>query len=75
MMEETAPKMSQTADHATADAEPANELLEPRWAVVSFERCEAIDLAYAEAVKKMTELESQSVAGLCIVTNETAERM
>jgi hypothetical protein len=75
MMEETGQKMSQTADEAAASSEPASELLEPRWAVVSFERCEAIDLTYADAVKKMDELESQSVAGLCIVTNETAERM
>lgn len=75
MMEETGQKMSQTADEPTANAESASELLEPRWAVVSFERCEAIDLTYADAVKKMDELESQSVAGLCIVTNETAERM
>lgn len=74
-MEETGQKMGQTADEANASTEPANELLEPRWAVVSFERCEAIDLLYPEAVKTMDDLESQSVAGLCIVTNETAERM
>lgn len=75
MMEEAGQKMGQTADEAAVSSEPAKELLEPRWAVVSFDRCEAIDLTYADAVKRMEELESRSVAGLCIVTNETAERM
>jgi hypothetical protein len=72
-MEEVGQKMRQgTGEPAT---ELPNELLEPRWAVVSFEKCEAIDLNYADAVKKMDELESLSVAGLCVVTNEAAERM
>ncbi len=73
MMEEVGQKMSHGTDEQ-AEKLP-NELLEPRWAVVSFEKCEAIDLNYSEAVKRMDELESLSVAGLCIVTNEAAERI
>jgi hypothetical protein len=57
------------------DAEQTSELDEPRWSVVSFERCEASHLIFAEASSKLTELDSANVAGLCIVTDEVASRM
>jgi hypothetical protein len=57
-------------------AEPAeSELLEPRWSIVSFDRREAVGLTYAEAVKKMAELEGHDIPGLCIVTDETGSRL
>jgi hypothetical protein len=51
------------------------ELGEPRWAVVTFESCAAKDLTYEQAFQKMQELKEQNVSGLCIVTNEAAERI
>ncbi|MEO7672805.1 MAG: hypothetical protein ABIU09_01855 [Pyrinomonadaceae bacterium] len=52
-----------------------NELLSERWSVVSFEKCEASDLTYADAKRRMTELERLRVTGLCIVTDEAATRI
>lgn len=52
-----------------------SELLEPRWSIVSFDRREAVGLTYAEAMKKMAELEAQNISGLCIVTDETGSRL
>lgn len=51
-----------------------SELLEPRWSVISFEKCEASGLPYSAALQKMAELESNKISGLCIVTDEAAER-
>jgi len=53
----------------------ASELDEPIWALVSFERCEATELTFNEVVQKLAELESQKIAGLCIVTSEAAARI
>ena len=52
-----------------------NELREPIWSVVSFEKCEASSLTYAEAEQKIKDLEAQNVSGLCIVTDEAAARI
>lgn len=53
----------------------SSELNEPRWSVVSFETCVAKSLTYAEAEQKLNELIAANVSGLCIVTDETAERI
>ncbi len=53
----------------------SGELNESRWSVISFEKCAAKNLSYDEAAQKLQELEQQDIAGLCIVTDETAERM
>jgi hypothetical protein len=47
----------------------------PKRAVISFDRCEAAGLTYGEAAEKMCELESRRIAGLCLVTAETAARL
>lgn len=52
-----------------------SELDLPIWAVISFERVEATDLTYETASSLMNELEQRKVPGLCIVTNQTAERV
>jgi hypothetical protein len=59
------------------DLPPANasDLDEPRWSVVSFDQREASGLTYHQAVELITELDSHSVAGLCLVTDEAASRM
>lgn len=51
------------------------ELHEARWSVISFSKAEAIGLSYTEAEQKIKELEAQNVSGLCIVTDEVAERL
>lgn len=54
---------------------PASELDMPIWSVVSFDQCEFSGLNYADAISKMTELESKRVPGLCIVTDNVALRI
>ena len=52
-----------------------SELDENRWSVVSFERLEASGLSYADARRKIDELEAAKVSGLCIVTDDAAARI
>lgn len=52
-----------------------NELREPRWSVVTFERRAAKNLSYAQAEAKLGELARQKISGLCIITDEAAERV
>ena len=51
------------------------ELDQPRWAVISFEKCEGGNLPYAAAVDLLNNLDSEGVAGLCIVADEVAARL
>jgi hypothetical protein len=60
-------------DKAAASAE--SELSATRWALVSFEKCEASGITYSEAAKLMAELEREHIAGLCIVTAAAAARL
>lgn len=62
-------KRSESQEAAT------NELLQPRWSVVSFDRCEAAGLTYEAAIAKLEELDSAKATGLCIVTDEAAGRI
>lgn len=59
---------------AKAETVP-NELRERVWSVVSFEKCEASGLTYTEAEQKLSELETQKISGLCIVTDDVAARI
>jgi hypothetical protein len=52
-----------------------SELDEPRWSIISFEKHEAVGLAYDIAVRKLNDLGSQGIPGLCIVTDAAAERV
>ncbi len=52
-----------------------SELDQPRWSVVSFDKLEAGGLSYNQASALMEDLEYRGVAGLCIVTDEAAERI
>lgn len=58
-----------------ADANHQNELREPRWSVVSFEKCAADNLTYEQAEKKLAELAAEKISGLCIITDEAASRI
>jgi len=62
-------------DQAAAQNEIVSELEQPLWSVVSFARKEAGGLTYTEAERKLAELDSAGVTGLCIVTNEAAARV
>lgn len=69
---------SKTAKHKVGKAAAkasARELSEGRWAVISFERCEAKGLSYNEAARKLKELLGNGSVGLCIVTDSVAERI
>ena len=52
-----------------------NELEDPRWAVISFERREGSGLTYAQAAQLLKELESRKISGLALVTDETAAKI
>jgi hypothetical protein len=58
-----------------SDAGSTSELDERRWSVVSFERCEASHLTFADARNKLAELDGAKVAGLCLVTDDVAARV
>lgn len=59
---------------AVQEQETTNELEEPRWAVISFERCEGSGLTYPQAASLIKELESRKIAGLALVTDEAASK-
>ena len=52
-----------------------SELDLPQWSVVSFDKCEASGLTYADAGKLMSDKDAAGVYGLCIVTDEVASRI
>ena len=60
---------------AVKEQETINELDEPRWAVISFERREAAGLTYQQAAQLLSELDSRRVAGLAVVTDEAAGKV
>lgn len=66
---------SETAQEIAPAEDFPHELTEPLWAVITFEKCAANNLTYAEAEEKLRELETNKVSGLCIVTNEVAEKL
>ena len=68
-MAESGMKKSERPTH------PSSELDAAIWSVISFDRCEAAGLKYAQAVQKLKELEANKVLGLCIVTDDAAERV
>jgi hypothetical protein len=57
------------------ESEFLSELDLPAWSVISFEKVEGSGLTYPEALRLQEELESRSVAGLCVVTDEAASRI
>jgi hypothetical protein len=51
------------------------ELDDARWSVVSFAQREAGGMSYSQAAKLRSELDYYGVPGLCIVTDNAAERL
>lgn len=68
-------KKRKTAANKNASVETTSEINAPRWSIVSFEKVEAKNLIYAEAVEKINQLKARKVSGLCIVTDEAAGRI
>lgn len=68
-------KKNSTANEIDKTEDFPRELQEPRWSVISFEKCEAANLTYPQAEQKLAELERQKISGLCIITDEAAARM
>jgi len=56
-------------------AELINELNEPRWAVIGANDRTVRHLSYEQAVECRNVLDAEGIFGLCIVTDETAERI
>jgi hypothetical protein len=63
------------ASNIAAHDDLPNELNEPRWSVVTFDRCAASNLTYSEAIQELEKLHAKHIAGLCIITDEAAERI
>jgi hypothetical protein len=71
----TAPRSDQERAKAGVKKAQACDLDEPRRSVVSFDQTEAGGLTYRQAVLLLNELERNDIAGLCIVTEEAAQRI
>lgn len=52
-----------------------SELREQRWSVVSERGREAARLSYADAASLVRHLTAEKVHGLCVITDEAAERL
>lgn len=50
------------------------ELTEQRWGVLSERGCEAIGLAYSDALELVRQLAREKIAGLSIITSDAARR-
>lgn len=72
-LENTENSAAVEASVGQADAE--SELRAPCWAVVSFEKCVAGNLTYEQAADKLAALKAEKVSGLCIITDEAANRI
>ena len=72
---EATPSQERNSADATIDNDAASELCEPRWSVVSFENCMASNLTYDKATEKLNKLRGKKISGLCIITDEAAERI
>ncbi len=79
MSEESAENQMDVQAAQNEEVAPAEdfsvELGEPRWSVVTFEKCVEKGLTYDEAFSRMEKLRSENKFGLCILTDEAAARI
>ncbi len=68
-------RKNSSAAKSVSGENPSSELAEPRWSVVTFESRAASGLTYDQAVQKLDELRAENKFGLCIITDEAAERV
>jgi len=52
----------------------SSELNEALWSVISFESIVEKDLTYSQAAAKIKKLATEKIPGLCVITNEAAEK-
>ncbi len=62
-------------EESTSHENALSEINEPIWSVVNFEQVLEDGLTYDEAVQKMKEAMEQKISGLCIITDEAAQRL
>ena len=55
--------------------EASSQLYEQSWSVVNFEACLASGLTYDEASEKLQKYAKENISGLCIITDEAAQRI
>lgn len=58
-----------------ADENLLSELDQQIWSVISFEKRVGKNLKYADAASMLKELVGEKISGLCIVTDDAAEKM
>mgnify|MGYP003551763804 CR=1 FL=1 len=63
------------AEQIVEDLNFPSELSEPMWSVVTFETVAASSLSYDEAQNLAAKLEKEKVSGICIITDEAAQRI
>ena len=63
-----------SAEQPQKDTGALNELEQPIWAVISFDKIEATGLSYSEAADLLSDLRKQGVYGLALVTADAASR-
>lgn len=71
----TRKKKNSSAAKPVSGANPQSELAEQRWSVVTFESRAAAGLTYDQAIQKLDKLRAENKFGLCIITDEAAERV
>lgn len=59
----------------TAETTEKSELEMQIWSVITFDEVTASNLTYAQAAEKLEQLKAEKVSGLCIVTDQAAQRM
>lgn len=62
-------------DEIESETPLPSELVEPIWSVVTYETVAATGLTYDEAEKLSEKLKTEKVSGLCIITDEAANRI
>ena len=63
------------ADAVQNDERFPSELSETRWSVITYETVAASGLSYPEAADLAAKLKSERVSGICIITDDAAERI
>lgn len=72
---QTAPENVVPAVGIPAENNSLSELDAPIWSVISFEKRVGKNLNYADAAAMLKKLIGAKVSGLCIITDEAAEKM
>jgi hypothetical protein len=72
---QTSQEIVAPAERKVEDENPLSELDMPVWSVISFEKRIEKNLKYADAAALLEKLVGEKISGLCIITDEAAEKM